>query len=307
VCQSIFRRALGIKQLHLLKAKKREEFAKLIQAEWESRIAKRRFNRILLSMRTKKHLEGSAAVVIQAIWRGYFTQHYFSTLAHHATTIQTFARKFIASRKYIRIVSGELCVLPSIDLSHVMSWTHTLICAADVTKCQCAVRRYHAIKFCAAMNYKKKTCLARSKLAKLKCCSMILQMIQYRHGAISIQRVVRGWVMKKRYEENVKGKKSQYKKLFSLIPITDQVTDIVTCQYAVMVFLARKKLIELRNRAATIILLQARVRKNIAAKCFAFSRRNAAVIQSVIRMRPIRKQFLATRLGESLRLIIMSK
>jgi hypothetical protein len=208
---------LGIKQLRLLKAKKREEFAKLIQVEWESRIAKRRFNRILLSMRTKKHLEGSAAVVIQAIWRGYFTQHYFSTLAHHATTIQTFARKFIASRKYIRIVSGELCVLPSIELSHVMSWTHTLICAADVTKCQSVVRRYHAIKICAAM----KMCLSRSKLAKLKCCSIILQMMQYRLGAISIQRVVRGWVMKKRYEEDVKGMKPQDKEPFSLIPITD--------------------------------------------------------------------------------------
>jgi hypothetical protein len=115
VCQSIFRLALGVKQLRLLKAKKREEFAKLIQAEWESRIAKRRFNRILLSMRTKKHLEGSAAVVIQAIWRGHFVQQYFTTLGYYATVVETFARKYIASREYNRVIRGQLCVLTSIE------------------------------------------------------------------------------------------------------------------------------------------------------------------------------------------------
>lgn len=74
-------------------------------------------------------------------------------------------------------------------------------------KCQSVVRQYQAIQMFKAMDYKKKMHLARSKLVKLKCCSIILQTIQYRLGAILIQRAVRGWVGKKWYKKDVKGEK----------------------------------------------------------------------------------------------------
>jgi hypothetical protein len=103
----MIRRKLGMKKLDSLKAKKRAEFAQLIQAEWEVRVAKRRFNRILLNMRTNKHLEESSAIAIQSIWRGHVLNQSFSVVRYYASVLQAFTRKCMARLRYNRTVEGN--------------------------------------------------------------------------------------------------------------------------------------------------------------------------------------------------------
>lgn len=95
------RRRLATKQLDTLKTKKREEFAKLIKTEWESRVAKRRVDRILLNMRTKQHLDGAAVAAIQSIWRGHLVRlHGSRHMISYIKRLQSWARERIAVQMF---------------------------------------------------------------------------------------------------------------------------------------------------------------------------------------------------------------
>jgi hypothetical protein len=79
------------------------------------------------------------------------------------------------------------------------------------------------------------------------------------------------------------------------------------CQYALRKYLARKKLNALRRVAACAVLLQAWARGRIALRTFTQRQRNIIVLQSVIRKRIVRKQYIATMRGKSMLCELLDK
>ena len=105
MCQSLARRKFGLKKLAALRFDERQAFARLIKAEWESRVARRRVNRILLNMRSVKC--GRAAVKMQSAWRGYVGVQCFAYYRYHAIVLQTIRRKWNARSQYHRSIRGK--------------------------------------------------------------------------------------------------------------------------------------------------------------------------------------------------------
>ena len=90
-----------------MRAKKREEFAKQIEAEWQARVATRRRNKVLISMRVKAYSEEASAIAIQNSWRGHFAQRNFCVIRYYVTIIQAFVRKCIACGEFNRNIQGK--------------------------------------------------------------------------------------------------------------------------------------------------------------------------------------------------------
>lgn len=116
VIQSIARRKGGCKKLELLRLEKREACSRRIQSEWKARVERRRINRILLNMRHMKHVERSAAVMIQATWRCNFALQCFSRYKCNTIVLQSRCRMWIAMSRYNHAVRGEACsIIPWIQ------------------------------------------------------------------------------------------------------------------------------------------------------------------------------------------------
>ena len=105
--QSFVRRKLAIKSTHFIKAKKHEEFARLIEVEWQARVTVRRRNKVLFQMSAKAYSAESSAVVLQARWRAHFTRKYFCAIHHYATAIQLFVRRCFARGKNNQNIRGK--------------------------------------------------------------------------------------------------------------------------------------------------------------------------------------------------------
>ncbi|KAL7520846.1 hypothetical protein ACHAWX_005550 [Stephanocyclus meneghinianus] len=128
VIQSIARRKVGCKKLELLRLEKREACSRRIQSEWKARVERRRINRILLNMRHMKHVERSAAVMIQATWRRNSAIQCFSHYKCNTILLQSRCRMWIARSRYNHVVR-------------------------DVTLCQSTIRKYLAVKTAKALRH----------------------------------------------------------------------------------------------------------------------------------------------------------
>ena len=262
-----------MKQLDLLKARKREEFAKLILAEWEARVAKRRFDRILLVMRTKKYLEGSAAVTIQAIWRGHFLRQYLEDCAaikchNSALLIQTTSRMWSARKQYKKCRKGEFksrhyC---SIFISGCISlilfiWVHL-----DIVTCQYAAMKFLAQKhlrglLCMNAFIKRLQSWARSYIAARR-------LAQYRRNIIVIQSFVRMGIASNRFRTVSRGKLSERIIVLHWLRrcnLTMPTTATLACQHFIRINLAKQHVQRLRDEKK---MNKARVTIQKFARCW---------------------------------------
>eukprot|EP00804_Cyclotella_cryptica_P027081 CCRYP_013617-RA/>CCRYP_013617-RA protein AED:0.03 eAED:0.03 QI:790/1/1/1/1/1/8/269/1062 len=179
VIQSIARRKLGLKELDVLRLKKREACSRLIQAEWKARVERRRVNRILLNMRHMKHVERSAAIMIQAIWRGNVAKNSFANWKCNAIVIQSSGRMMIARSRYYHAVR-------------------------DVTLCQATIRKYLAVKETKALRHQMRMTCATVIQTKWRGHLASQRYIQYRHCAVVLQSAARCWIVRSQYRQTVK-------------------------------------------------------------------------------------------------------
>lgn len=88
--------------------------------------------------------------------------------------------------------------------SYILHFHHMLIAAAV---CQRVVRVTLAKLRVQRLRSKTRMASASDKLMKIRRCAAILQIIQYRGAAVTIQTVARGWLARRRYKADLKSKR----------------------------------------------------------------------------------------------------